>query len=74
MKYVKRGQAKGWLYYYNRSMGTGLPDDPNTPEFLARLNKQENLFDATTQAIQPGSFSDLICCHIASPRFLDLAE
>lgn len=39
LKHVTRTNAKGKDYYYHRPTRTRLPDDPESPEFLVRLEE-----------------------------------
>lgn len=59
------------LYYYHRSTGLRLPDDPASPEFSARLR------DINAEPVQtgpkPGSFSALISSYKAAPEFAQLS-
>ncbi|MEA2753812.1 MAG: hypothetical protein QOJ54_101 [Aliidongia sp.] len=68
-KPLKDGSIR--VHYYHRPTGCKLPDDPASPEFVARL--QELNRNAPAPLIDPRSIAALIISYQSSPEFKQLA-
>ena len=71
---TRKRTKQGWrYYYYHRASKERLPDDPASPEFVARLQELNDQYkQPETRKIIPGSFAALIAAYKESRDFRSL--